>query len=167
MTTTRICFISLSLNHVLAALYHGSWVERYQCHASSSSKWNYWVLYAFYSFKAKIIHINHTDYQNTNFHLELWNLHQELEQVHAIHPLKSEVDWSIIWKVISLFINIHIFCDIRADLLPPQGSSGGVCKRATHKLESLLSNLWEEREKHIKTEQGSFRNCLRSHFSHW
>ena len=97
-----------------------------------------------------IIRIKHANYQTTNFHFELWNLHQELESVHVIHPLKSEIDWSAIWKVISLFLNIHLFCDIWAEFLPPQGSSGGVCKRATHKMVRLVSNIWEERKIHIK-----------------
>ena len=149
MTATRMCFISLSLNQV-AVIYHGSWGREVPISCFLQFEVKLLSFVCFLQLQDKIIHINHTDYQNTNFHLELWNLHQELEKVHAIHPVKSEVDWSSIWKVISLFLNIHLFCDIWAELLPPQGSPGGVCKRATHKLESLLSNLWEEREKHIK-----------------
>ena len=83
----------------------------------------------FLQLQSTIIQVKHANYQKTFFQLGLWNSYQEIEKAHVNLPLKSEVDWLSIWTVISLFVTLYAFCDIRSDPLPAQGSSGGVCKR--------------------------------------
>ena len=91
------------------------------------------------------------------FQLGLWNSYQEIEKAHVNLPLKSEVDWLSIWTVISLFVTLYAFCDIRSDPLPAQGSSGGVCKRGTH----IWWDCWIRYEKRGRYMQYVFQDSLR------